>query len=74
MTGISVAAAVAGIVSFLSPRPAARARLSLARFRRYYYAVEVASGALLLIIDVVVFTGRMTWLSSQLGFLNRFVL
>lgn len=46
----------------------------LARFRRYYHAVEVASGALLIIIGVLVLTGRMTWLSSQLGFLNRFVL
>lgn len=61
----------------LTLRPAARARLSLipvrARFRRDYHAVEVTSGALV-IISVLVFTGRMTWLSSQLGFLNRFVL
>lgn len=46
----------------------------LARFRRYYRAVEVAGGVLLIAVGVLVLTGRMTWLSGQLGFLNRFVL
>lgn len=44
------------------------------RFRRFYRAVEVTSGVLLIVIGLMIFTGNFTWLSSQLGFLNRFVL
>jgi cytochrome c-type biogenesis protein len=46
----------------------------ITRFRRRYRAVEVTSGVLLIVIGLMIFTGRFTWLSSQLAFLNRFVL
>jgi cytochrome c-type biogenesis protein len=46
----------------------------ITRFRRFYRAVEVTSGILLIVIGLMIFTGNFTWLSSQLGFLNRFVL
>jgi cytochrome c-type biogenesis protein len=42
------------------------------RFRRYLHAVEVASGALLLLVGGLIFFDRLTWLSGKLGFLNRF--
>ena len=43
------------------------------RFRRYLHAVEVSSGALLLLIGGLIFFDRLTWLSGKLGFLNRFI-
>ncbi len=46
----------------------------ITRFRRLYRAVEITSGVLLIVIGLMIFTGNFTWLSSQLGFLNRFVL
>ncbi len=42
-------------------------------FRRYLHAVEVGSGILLLGIGFLLFTNQLTWLSSKLGFLNRFI-
>jgi len=45
-----------------------------ARFRRFYHAVEIVSGALLVAIGGLIFSGRLTWLSAQLGFLRRFAL
>jgi cytochrome c-type biogenesis protein len=44
------------------------------RFRRYLHAVEVLSGALLLLVGGLVFVNKLTWLSGKLGFLNRFSL
>jgi cytochrome c-type biogenesis protein len=44
------------------------------RFRRHIHAVEVASGVLLLVVGALVFVNRLTWLSGELGFLNRFSL
>ncbi len=46
----------------------------LARFPRFYPAVEITSGLLLIAIGALIFAGKLTWLSGQLGFLNRFVL
>lgn len=46
----------------------------LTRFRRFYSAVEITSGLLLIAIGALIFAGKLTWLSGQLGFLNRFVL
>lgn len=46
----------------------------LVRFRRYYRGIELASGALLILIGALIFFGRFTWLSGQLGFLQRFAL
>ncbi len=43
------------------------------RFRKHLHAVEVASGALLLVVGGLVFANRLTWLSGKLSFLNRFV-
>jgi cytochrome c-type biogenesis protein len=43
------------------------------RFRRHLHAVELASGALLLLVGGLVFVNRLTWLSGKLSFLNRFV-
>ena len=45
-----------------------------ARFRRFYHAVEIVSGVLLIAIGGLIFSGRLTWLSAQLGFLRRFAL
>jgi cytochrome c-type biogenesis protein len=42
------------------------------RFRRYLHAVEVLSGALLVLVGGLIFFDRLTWLSGKLGFLNRF--
>jgi len=44
------------------------------RFRRYLHAVEVLSGALLVLVGGLVFVNKLTWLSGKLGFLNRFSL
>lgn len=44
------------------------------RFRRYLHAVEVLSGALLVLVGGLVFANKLTWLSGKLGFLNRFSL
>jgi len=46
----------------------------LTNFRRWYPAVELASGLLLIAIGLLIFAGKLTWLCSQLGFLNRFAL
>jgi len=43
-------------------------------FRKYLHAVELFSGALLLFVGVLVFFNRLTWLVTQLSFLNSFVL
>ncbi len=43
------------------------------RFRRHLRAVEVFSGILLLAVGLLIFFNRLTWLSNQLAFLNRFV-
>lgn len=42
------------------------------RFRRGLWAMEVGSGALLVVIGTIILADRFTWLSSQLVFLNRF--
>lgn len=34
----------------------------------------LTSGLLLIVIGVLIFTGKLTWLSGQLGLLDRFVL
>lgn len=44
------------------------------RFRRYLHAVEVLSGALLVLVGGLVFVNKLTLLSGKLGFLNRFSL
>jgi cytochrome c-type biogenesis protein len=44
------------------------------RFRKHMHMVEVFSGVLLLAVGGLVFVNRLTWLSSKLGFLNRFSL
>jgi cytochrome c-type biogenesis protein len=43
------------------------------KFRRYLHAVEIGSGILLLGIGFLIFTNQLTWLSSKLSFLNRFI-
>lgn len=44
------------------------------RFRRHLHTVEVISGVLLIVFGALIATGNFTWLSSKLGFLNRFAL
>jgi cytochrome c-type biogenesis protein len=44
------------------------------RFRRHLGTVEVVSGVLLVAIGGLILAGQFTWLSSKLGFLNRFAL
>jgi cytochrome c-type biogenesis protein len=41
-------------------------------FRKYLHAVEIFSGALLLFVGALIFVNKLTWLSGQLTFLNRF--
>src|SRR5260370_362088 len=43
-------------------------------FRKYLHAVELFSGALLLLIAGLVFFNRLTWLAGKLSFLNSIVL
>jgi cytochrome c-type biogenesis protein len=42
------------------------------KFRRCMHAIEVASGALLIALGVLLIVGRFTLLSHYLSFLNRF--
>jgi cytochrome c-type biogenesis protein len=44
------------------------------RFRSHMHAIEVASGALLIALGVLLVFGRFTILSNYLSFLNRFAL
>jgi cytochrome c-type biogenesis protein len=44
------------------------------RFRSHMHALEVASGALLIVLGVLLVIGRFTLISSWLSFLNRFAL
>jgi cytochrome c-type biogenesis protein len=44
------------------------------RFRRHLHVVEVLSGVLLIAIGGLIVAGHFTWLSSRLGFLNRFAM
>jgi len=43
-------------------------------FRKHLHAVELFSGALLLLIGGLVFFNRLTWLAGKLSFLNSIVL
>lgn len=44
------------------------------RFRRYIGMVEIGSGVLLIAIGALILAGHFAWLSSKLGFLNRFAM
>src|SRR5262245_45149386 len=44
------------------------------RFKRHFHAVEVASGALVIVVGVLILTGSLTRLATWLSFLNRFAL
>jgi cytochrome c-type biogenesis protein len=44
------------------------------RFRAHMHAIEVASGALLIVLGVLLVIGRFTIISNYLSFLNRFAL
>src|SRR5437899_4887854 len=44
------------------------------RFRSHMHAVEVASGALLIVLGALLVFGRFTLISNYLSFLNRFAL
>jgi len=44
------------------------------RFRAHMHAIEVASGALLIALGVLLVIGRFTLISNYLSFLNRFAL
>jgi cytochrome c-type biogenesis protein len=44
------------------------------RFRVHMHAIEVASGALLIVLGVLLVLGRFTIISNYLSFLNRFAL
>ena len=44
------------------------------RFRTHMHALEVASGALLIVLGALLVAGRFTIISSYLSFLNRFAL
>jgi cytochrome c-type biogenesis protein len=44
------------------------------RFRSHMHALEVASGALLIALGLLLVLGRFTLISSYLSFLNRFAL
>src|SRR5262245_1304045 len=42
-------------------------------FRHHLHTVEVISGVVLIAVGALIISGHFTWLSSRLGFLNRFV-
>jgi cytochrome c-type biogenesis protein len=44
------------------------------RFKRHFHTVEVVSGALVIIVGVLILTGSLTRLATYLDFLNRFAL
>jgi cytochrome c-type biogenesis protein len=44
------------------------------RFKKHLQAVEIGSGALLILIGILIALNRFTILSGYLGFLNRFTL
>ena len=44
------------------------------RFKKHFHTVEVVSGALVIIIGVLILTDNMTRLNGYLSFLNRFSL
>jgi cytochrome c-type biogenesis protein len=44
------------------------------RFKRHFHAVEVVSGALVIVIGVLILTGSLTRLAAWFSFLNRFAL
>ncbi len=44
------------------------------RFKRHFRMVEIASGALVITVGVLIMTGSLTRLSQWLSFLNRFAL
>src|SRR6266481_5164255 len=44
------------------------------RFKKHFHAVEVASGALVIAVGVLMITGSLTRLAGWLSFLNRFAL
>jgi len=44
------------------------------RFRKHLHAVELFSGALLLLVGGLIFANRLTWMAGKLGFLNSIVL
>jgi cytochrome c-type biogenesis protein len=44
------------------------------RFKRHFHAVEVASGALVIAVGVLIVTGSLTRLATWFSFLNRFAL
>ena len=43
-------------------------------FRRHMHALEVASGALLIVLGALLVFGRFTIISNCLSFLNRFAM
>lgn len=45
-----------------------------ARFKRHFHAVEVASGVLMVLIGILIFTNDLSRLSAYFSFLNRFAL
>ena len=45
-----------------------------ARFRRHVRAVEIGGGVLLVLVGLLVFADKMTWLSQQFSFFNRFAI
>jgi cytochrome c-type biogenesis protein len=44
------------------------------RFKKHFHAVEVVSGALVIAVGVLIFTGSLTGLAKWFSFLNRFAL
>jgi hypothetical protein len=44
------------------------------RFKRHLHTVEVVSGALVIVVGVLILTNSMTRLNGYLSFLNRFAL
>ena len=45
-----------------------------ARFRRHVRVVEIGGGVLLVLVGLLVFADKMTWLSQQFSFFNRFAI
>jgi cytochrome c-type biogenesis protein len=55
-----------GIPFLLTSLAVDRFFTAFARIRRYYHAIEIASGILLVVIGVLIFTNRLTVIAQKL--------
>jgi cytochrome c-type biogenesis protein len=74
MSLLAVYSAGLGVPFLLTSLALNRFLAFYSRFKRHFRAVEIASGALVITVGVLIMTGSFTRLASWLSFLNRFAL